>query len=164
MEDLQPSSLKASHPRSREWFQAMYIIDHGQKNASQWTKQIQWRQQTVWDWVPLNTNEWRPTRLHYQPGWVRPARLMKAKKDRWHRKARCFPGSSATEFWPAVENCEVRWQKNCNIGSIVPPEQPAQTSGFEPEQEPESFSPSQDDSRRRVYRPCSGLVWETVSG
>ena len=35
VEDMRRLSLEAPHPRSRERFQAMYMIDSGQKNASQ---------------------------------------------------------------------------------------------------------------------------------
>ena len=39
-EDIRQLSLTAAHPRSRERYQALYMIGTGQTNASQWAQTI----------------------------------------------------------------------------------------------------------------------------
>ncbi len=46
-EDIRRLSIEAEHPRSRERFQALYMIGTGQKSPSQWAKQIKRQKQTV---------------------------------------------------------------------------------------------------------------------
>ena len=79
VEDMRRLSLEAPHPRSRERFQAMYMIDSGQKNASQRAKHIKRRKQTVLDWVH-QYNESGPDSLHYQPSGGRQAKFNGAEK------------------------------------------------------------------------------------
>jgi transposase len=79
--DMRRLSLEAAHPRSRERFQAMYMIGSGQKNASQWAKHIKRRKQTVLDWVH-RYNELGPEGLHYQPSGGRQAKLNDVEKKR----------------------------------------------------------------------------------
>lgn len=50
-EDIRQLSLTAEHRRSRERFQALYMIGTGQTNASQWALTINRCQQTVLSWV-----------------------------------------------------------------------------------------------------------------
>ena len=50
-EDLRQLSLTADHPRSRERFQALYMIGTDQTNASQWALTINRCKQTVLSWV-----------------------------------------------------------------------------------------------------------------
>lgn len=64
-EDVYRLSLEAEHPRSRERFQALYMIGTYQTNATQWAKRIGRQNQTVMDWVH-QYNASGPTSLHYQ--------------------------------------------------------------------------------------------------
>ncbi len=50
-EDMRRLSIEAEHPRSRERFQALYMMSSGQSNASRWAKTIKRCQQTVLEWV-----------------------------------------------------------------------------------------------------------------
>lgn len=63
--DIYQLSLKAAHVRSRERFQALYMIGTQQVNATDWAKQIGRRNQTVMGWVH-QYNEQGPASLHYQ--------------------------------------------------------------------------------------------------
>jgi transposase len=80
-EDIRHLSLEAEHPRSRERFQALYMIGTGQQNASQWARNIKRRKQTVLDWVH-RYNELGPDSLHYQPTGGRQPKLTEAEKKR----------------------------------------------------------------------------------
>ena len=64
-EEIYQLSLKAAHARSRERFQALYMIGTQQVNATEWAKQIGRRNQTVMGWVH-QYNEQGPESLHYQ--------------------------------------------------------------------------------------------------
>jgi transposase len=64
-EEIYQLSLKAAHARSRERFQALYMIGTQPINATEWAKQIGRRNQTVMDWVH-KYNEQGPQILHYQ--------------------------------------------------------------------------------------------------
>ena len=50
-EDVRRLSVEAEHPRSRERFQALYIIGSHQDNASHWAQGIKRQKQTVLKWV-----------------------------------------------------------------------------------------------------------------
>ncbi len=79
--DMRRLAVEAQHPRSRERFQALYMIGCGQRNASQWAKTIKRQKQTVLDWVHCY-NEWGPNSIPYQPsGGVQP-KLSEAEKKR----------------------------------------------------------------------------------
>lgn len=80
-EDIRRLSIEAEHPRSRERFQALYIIGSGQKNASHWAQQINRQKQTVLGWVH-RYNEQGPDSLHYQPSGGRQPSLSAAEKKR----------------------------------------------------------------------------------
>lgn len=80
-EEMRRLSLEAEHPRSRERFQALYMIGSGQKNASQWAQTIQRRKQTVLEWVH-RYNEVGPSGLFYQHSGGRQAKLSEAEKKR----------------------------------------------------------------------------------
>ena len=80
-EDLRRLSIKAEHARSRERFQALYMIGSGQKNASQWAKAIERQKQTVLEWVH-RYNEQGPDRIAYQPTGGRQAKLSEEEKKR----------------------------------------------------------------------------------
>jgi transposase len=80
-DDLRRLSIEADHPRSRERFQALYMIGSGQKKASQWAKEIDRQKQTVLGWVH-SYNEYGPDSLHYQYSGGRGAKLSEAEKKR----------------------------------------------------------------------------------
>jgi transposase len=50
-EEMRRLSVEANHPRSRERYQALYMIGSGLSNASQWAKTIKRCKQTVLEWV-----------------------------------------------------------------------------------------------------------------
>jgi transposase len=50
-EDLRRASLQAPHPRSRERFQALYLIASGQFNATACAAHIGRQDETVLGWV-----------------------------------------------------------------------------------------------------------------
>ena len=50
-DDMQRLSIEAEHRRSRERFQALYMIGAKQYNATQWAQKIGRKNQTVMDWV-----------------------------------------------------------------------------------------------------------------
>jgi hypothetical protein len=70
-EEIYQLSLKAAHARSRERFQALYMIGTQQVNATEWAQQIGRRNQTVMDWVH-QYNALGPESLHYQRSGGRP--------------------------------------------------------------------------------------------
>jgi transposase len=78
-EDIRRLSIEAEHARSRERFQALYMIGSGQKNASQWARQIKRQKQTVLEWVHRYNNT-GPDSLRYQQTGGRPAKLSEAEK------------------------------------------------------------------------------------
>lgn len=80
-EAMRRLSIEAEHPRSRERFQALYMIGTDQKNASQWAQGINRQKQTVLRWVH-HYNEYGPDRLHYQPSGGRQPKLSESEKKR----------------------------------------------------------------------------------
>jgi transposase len=84
-ENIRRLSIEAEHPRSRERFQALYMIGSGQKNASQWAKQINRQKQTVLEWVH-RYNELGPECLHYQSTGGRQAKLSEAEKKKLSKR------------------------------------------------------------------------------
>ena len=50
-EEIRQLSINAEHRRSRERFQALYLIGTGQTNATRWAKEIKRDDQTVMNWV-----------------------------------------------------------------------------------------------------------------
>jgi len=81
LEDIRRLSIEAEHPRSRERFQALYLIGSGQQNASQWAKAINRRKQTVLDWIHTY-NEGGPSRVYYQHSGGRQPKLDETAKKR----------------------------------------------------------------------------------
>jgi transposase len=63
--DIRRLSVEAEHVRSRERYQALYLIGSGQTNASQWAKQIGRNQRTVLGWVH-QYNEAGPAGIEYR--------------------------------------------------------------------------------------------------
>jgi transposase len=80
-EDLRRLAIEAEHPRSRERFQALYMIGSKQKKASQWAKEIKRQKQTVLGWVH-RYNEDGPDKLQYQHTGGRQAKLSEGQKKR----------------------------------------------------------------------------------
>lgn len=66
VEDLRAASLTAEHRRSRERFQALYLIASGQFDATTCADHIGRRDETVLAWVHLY-NEGGPDALAYRP-------------------------------------------------------------------------------------------------
>jgi transposase len=80
-EDIRDLSIEADHKRSRERFQALYMIGTDQENASQWAKKIKRRKQTVLEWVH-RYNEYGSESIHYQhSGGPQPKLSEVEKKD-----------------------------------------------------------------------------------
>ncbi len=80
-EEIYQLSLKAAHARTRERFQALYMIGTQQLNASAWAKQIGRKHQTVMLWVHKYNAEGAES-LHYQRTGGRAPLLAKASKLR----------------------------------------------------------------------------------
>ena len=80
-ENIRRLSVEAEHPRSRERFQALYMIGTKQKNASQWAKKIKRRKQTVLGWVH-RYNEYGPESIHYQHSGGQQSKLSEIEKKR----------------------------------------------------------------------------------
>jgi hypothetical protein len=65
VEDLRLASVNATHPRSRERFQALYLIASGQFNATTCAAHIGRQDETVLRWVHLY-NRHGPEALAYR--------------------------------------------------------------------------------------------------
>ena len=80
-EDIRRLAIEAEHVRSRERFQALYLIGIGQTNASEWAVTIDRQKQTVLGWVH-QYNEKGASSLHYRASGGRQAKLSEAEKKR----------------------------------------------------------------------------------
>ena len=80
-EDIRRLSIEAEHPRSRERFQALYMIGSEQNNASRWAQGINRQKQTVLKWVH-RYNEVGPESVHYQPTGGAQPKLSEVEKKR----------------------------------------------------------------------------------
>lgn len=78
-ENIRRLSVEAEHLRSRERFQALYMIGTKQKNASQWAKKIKRRKQTVLEWVHWY-NETGPESILYQHSGGQQPKLNEVEK------------------------------------------------------------------------------------
>jgi len=76
--DLQRLTLEAEHWRSRERFQALYMIASQHSNASEWARQIGRQAQTVMGWVH-DYNDAGPSALHYRRSGGRPLFLARSR-------------------------------------------------------------------------------------
>ena len=56
-EDIRQLSIHASHARSRERFQALYLIGTNQTNATKWSKETGRDDQTVMGWIHRYNDE-----------------------------------------------------------------------------------------------------------
>ena len=63
--DLRQAAVEAAHARTRERFQALYLIGSEQTNATLWAVVIGRNDETVMRWVHTY-NEGGPAALHYQ--------------------------------------------------------------------------------------------------
>lgn len=79
-EELRRLSLEAEHARSRERFQALYMIGSGQRSATQWAQQIGRQDETVIGWVH-RYNGAGPAGIHYQHSGGRPPFLRRSSKS-----------------------------------------------------------------------------------
>ena len=80
-ETIRRLGIEAEHKRSRERFQALYLIGTQQLNATEWAKQIGRRNKTVMGWVH-QYNQQGPQSLKYQRTGGRPPLLPRHKKTR----------------------------------------------------------------------------------
>jgi hypothetical protein len=64
-EAIRRLGVEAEHSRSRERFQALYMIGIGQTNASQWAEKIGRNPRTIMEWVHTY-NAKGATAIHYQ--------------------------------------------------------------------------------------------------
>jgi transposase len=78
-EELRRLSLEAEHARSRERFQALYMIGSGQSSATQWAETIGRQAETVMGWVH-RYNGAGPASIHYQHSGGRPPFLPRSRK------------------------------------------------------------------------------------
>lgn len=76
--DLQQLAIEAGHRRSRERFQALYMIASQHSNASEWAREIGRQEQTVMGWVHAY-NEAGPSALHYWRTGGRPPFLPRSR-------------------------------------------------------------------------------------
>jgi hypothetical protein len=65
LEDLRLTSLNAAHPRTRERFQALYLVASGHFNASSCAAHIGRQDETVLSWIHLY-NQRGPQALVYR--------------------------------------------------------------------------------------------------
>ena len=67
-EEIRQLSIKAEHPRSRERFQALYLIGIGQTNSSRLAEEIKRDDQTVMGWIHRYNNEGPDALLYKRTG------------------------------------------------------------------------------------------------
>jgi transposase len=102
-EEIRRLAIKAEHVRSRERFQALYMIGSGQTNASEWAATIDRQKQTVLGWVH-QYNAKGAESLHYRASGGRQAKLSEVeKKDHCHGRTRATSGASDTGLRLDVE-------------------------------------------------------------
>jgi len=79
--EIREKSIIAEHKRTRERFQALYMIGTKQYNASQWAQTTNRCVQTVLGWVH-NYNKQGPTALDYRHSGGRQTKISDADKDK----------------------------------------------------------------------------------
>jgi len=80
--DLLHLSIEADHARSRERYQALYMIGSGQYNATEWAQIIQRENETVHGWVH-KYNQQGATGVGYQHSGGRPPFLSRRSARRF---------------------------------------------------------------------------------
>ena len=73
--------IEAEHKRSRERFQALYMIGSGQSNATKWAEETGRNPHTVMEWVH-NYNAEGPKALYYQQSGGRTPLFAQKKSTR----------------------------------------------------------------------------------
>ena len=76
--DLRRLAIQAPHARSRERFQALYIIGSGQTNATAWAKNAGRSDETVLRWLHTY-NQGGPVAISYRRTGARPPFLTKSR-------------------------------------------------------------------------------------
>ena len=95
LEDLRRASVHAAHKRSRERFQALYLIASGRFNATTCAAHIGRQDETVLGWVP-SYNEHGPDALTYRRTGGRAPLLTSNSRDGLLRSSRrAVPPSTA---------------------------------------------------------------------
>lgn len=84
--EIREKSIEAEHKRTRERFQAMYMIGTEQYNASQWAEMTNRCVQTVLRWVH-DYNEQGPSALEYRHSGGRQAKMSEAEKKSWLKRS-----------------------------------------------------------------------------
>jgi transposase len=79
--DLRRLSIEADHPRSRERFQALFMIGSEQSNATAWGAESGRSDETVLRWVHTY-NVAGPEALHYRRTGGRPPFLTRSRPPR----------------------------------------------------------------------------------
>ena len=99
VEDLRLASLNDPHPRSRERFQALYLVASGQHNATTCAVHIGRQDETVLRWVHLY-NERGPGAVAYRHTGGRSPLLPRIRLNRssmlWKTRSRRTTASRAT--------------------------------------------------------------------
>jgi transposase len=99
LEDLRRASLQATHPRSRERFQALYLIASGRFNATTCASHIGRQDETVLGWVH-RYNAHGPDALTYRRTGGRSPLLARTRETSSSRPSR--RPSPKTTAWPAT--------------------------------------------------------------
>src|SRR5215813_4985969 len=99
LEDLRRASLGAAHPRTRERFQALYLIASGQFNATSCALHVGRHDETVLGWVH-RYNAHGPAALAYRRSGGRAPLLTSNKQNRSLRPSRT--PSRPTTACPAI--------------------------------------------------------------
>ena len=86
-------SIEAQHERSRERYQALWVIGTGQSHATEWAEQIGRNGRTVMGWVH-NYNRLGPASVPYQHSGGRTPFLTQSSKPIWSKRSR--PASRLT--------------------------------------------------------------------
>src|SRR3954447_4686227 len=99
LEDLRRASVETPHRRSRERFQALYLIASGRFNATTCAAHIGRQDETVLGWVH-RYNEHGPDALAYRRTGGRAPLLMRARPDGSPRSSR--PAAPSSTACPAT--------------------------------------------------------------
>jgi hypothetical protein len=90
LQDLRHAALHATHPRTRERFQALYLIASGQFNATTCAEHIRRNDETVLGWVH-HYNRQGPDALAYRKTGGRAPLLTPSKPNRSSNSSRRPP-------------------------------------------------------------------------
>ena len=99
LEDLRRASVETPHRRSRERFQALYLIASGRFNATTCAAHIGRQDETILGWVH-RYNEHGPDALAYRRTGGRAPLLMRARPDGLPRSSR--PAAPSNTAYPAT--------------------------------------------------------------